>query len=73
VNRKFYTTPDEAIASAKKRAKSTYCTQYIYRQESGHYVRNTLVEAEGPVMKVLFDGTVRYLNGDPIDTWTEVL
>jgi hypothetical protein len=59
---KFYETPDEAIRSAKKRAKSTYMTQYIYQQESGLCVRNVLIESEGPVMKVLFDGTICLLN-----------
>lgn len=58
---KYYATPDEAIASAKKRAKSTYSTQYIYQGQDGLYVRNTLVEAEGPVAKVLFDGTINQL------------
>jgi hypothetical protein len=58
-NTRYFDSLDEAIKVAKKRAQSTYITQYIYRNEDKLCIRNILIESEKPITKVKFDGSVQ--------------
>jgi len=61
---RYYTGLDEAIRNAKNRAKTSYCTIYIYESDgNGLFVRSEpKITAFKAVAKVKFDGTVEQLN-----------
>ncbi len=65
--RRFISDKDQAIRIAKRRAKSTYATQYVYQIQDEKlfnpvfYVRGIMGSNPSPIIKVKFDGSVQPL------------